>query len=738
MSVPIPENQQQYGSILTVLGENAEQNGKILNKQITFTEIAVGDANDTYVQPNRNQQTLVNELARISVNSVDIMQASPDAVPLLKVEAILPDNIHELVGDKDVILREFAAVATFNGNTYFHAVGNCARIYVPKPVSNGNVSNPVIIEMIFAITSAEPIVEIDPNVVQASREYVDKQKQRTLVETKVNNSSQMGLVFIADWEPKIRIPTNAMSDKKAWWSNEENKFITPINDLPFLCSDDWDSESQLNRWQQHDILTLNVFDNFTALLVNPSADMIKAALTKYEAVCISNNFTLSSTVDIPATKSVFSMGANTQCNISGNHTGFTLNNDSTLSGIRFIGAGKNSDMPLQNAIYVNPNQSGSSVSNVKFTGISGSCYSGGHVVGHHAGNSITNYSIDSCNIGLDIKERFEFVHTSQGSITRCNIGANIIGGNFCGGGGVVVCDNKLGIKIGIGDNDSHGHCTGWTVNHNTKTLEYTAPLNGFEFLGCEFWNGGAIHLIDCANVKFQGGIISGVPIYEDGCYSCYMINVDFGSNGIVNHANYNSKPSQVFYVDCIREYTAYDSFRNTESSYCGLANNSGAGLPVANEFMEIPFGIFEKKINSIRNNPYYTFNNFIDDKSRFVTNQITNACSFKPTFTLNPRFYITKTSTSGFQTFDEAIASNFRLLFAQIDNAGNPVLSDSSEINVSVVYIKNIGYVLSVCGDVLVNRAGKMNFVYTSDVDLFIPRHQFQSGFHSVILANNI
>ncbi|ELB1500419.1 phage tail protein [Vibrio alginolyticus] len=163
-----PENQQQYGSILTILGENAEQNGKLQNKQITFTHMAIGDANDEYVQPDRKQTTLVNELARIPVNSVDVLQPTPDSVPMLKVEAILPDDVNDLV------IREFAAVATFDGNTYFHAVGNCARIYVPAPINNGNVSTPVTLEMIFVITSADPIVEIDPNVVTASREYVNK------------------------------------------------------------------------------------------------------------------------------------------------------------------------------------------------------------------------------------------------------------------------------------------------------------------------------------------------------------------------------------------------------------------------------------------------------------------------------------------------------------------------------------------------------------------------------------
>ncbi|EJS4043632.1 phage tail protein [Vibrio vulnificus] len=163
----VPESEQQYGSILTVLGESAEQNGKMLKKPVEFTHIAFGDANDTYVQPDRKSQSLVNELYRIPVNSVDVLQATPDSVPILTVEALLPDDIH------DVVIREFAAVATFNGQEYFHAIGNCARIYVPSPINNGQLNNPVSLEMTFVITSAEPIVLINPNVITASRQLVE-------------------------------------------------------------------------------------------------------------------------------------------------------------------------------------------------------------------------------------------------------------------------------------------------------------------------------------------------------------------------------------------------------------------------------------------------------------------------------------------------------------------------------------------------------------------------------------
>lgn len=231
MSNLVPESEQQYGSILTVLGENAEQNGKLLNKQIEFTHIAFGDANDTYVQPDRKNQALVNELHRIPVNSVDVLQPTPDSVPILKVEAILPDEIN------DVVIREFAAVATFNGQTYFHAIGNCARVYVPKPINNGNVSNPVTLEMTFVITSAEPIVEIDPNVITASRSYVHNIAGNLgdeIVDGKIHPENPSEYLLLGDQETAIPAKVTRLRVKIAGEVN-----------LLYMWNADFDNESRI-------------------------------------------------------------------------------------------------------------------------------------------------------------------------------------------------------------------------------------------------------------------------------------------------------------------------------------------------------------------------------------------------------------------------------------------------------------------------------------------------------------
>ncbi|GLT18880.1 hypothetical protein GCM10007938_26620 [Vibrio zhanjiangensis] len=166
----IPESELSYGSILTLTGENAEINGKLNNKPINFTHIAIGDANDVYVQPSRTQTTLVNEITRIPVTGMEkITPSEPDGVPLLKVWAKIPDNT------VDIAVREFAAVATFDGNSYIHAVGNTVRIPILSGSNNGGEVNDIFIEMTFAVTSLDPVVMIDPAIVTATRKFVEEE-----------------------------------------------------------------------------------------------------------------------------------------------------------------------------------------------------------------------------------------------------------------------------------------------------------------------------------------------------------------------------------------------------------------------------------------------------------------------------------------------------------------------------------------------------------------------------------
>ncbi|AOY47703.1 phage tail-collar fiber domain-containing protein [Vibrio cholerae] len=201
----IPESALNYGSILTLAGENAEINGKLNSKPINFTHIAIGDANDVYVQPSRTQTALVHELARIPITGMEkITPSKPDAVPQLKVWAKIPDDI------VDIAVREFAAVATFDGTSYLHAVGNTVRIPILSGSNNGGEVNDIYIEMTFAVTSLDPIVMIDPTIVTATRKFVKDEDAKHLAAAdphpqylSLTRYEKDALSFKQEWSPFI-------------------------------------------------------------------------------------------------------------------------------------------------------------------------------------------------------------------------------------------------------------------------------------------------------------------------------------------------------------------------------------------------------------------------------------------------------------------------------------------------------------------------------------------------------
>ncbi|HFQ4944510.1 TPA: phage tail protein [Vibrio vulnificus] len=163
----IPESEQTFGSTLTISGENVEVNAKLNKKPYEFAYIAIGDAHDEYVQPSRTQTGLVNEVARLPVSSVEIIQPSDEhAPPQLQITAVVPNDF------PDMAVREFAAISVYDGNQYYHAIGNCPRIPILSAITQGGEGYDYVIQMTFVVTSVDQIVMVDPHIVTASRQFV--------------------------------------------------------------------------------------------------------------------------------------------------------------------------------------------------------------------------------------------------------------------------------------------------------------------------------------------------------------------------------------------------------------------------------------------------------------------------------------------------------------------------------------------------------------------------------------
>ena len=233
---------------------------------------------------------------------------------------------------------------------------------------------------------------------------------------------------------------------------------------------------------------------------------------------------------------------------SGNAPVFHLEDYAAFRGVRVTGAdGKASGLTNQHGVSIN-NKSRTIVTEYWADGLGGSAYFVTQIVGNHQGNTLNNYAFESCNVGVDASVRGEYQQMGAGSVTLCNTGLRIQGGNF-NGVGTVVSDNDIGVHLVAGANDAHGQLVGVLLNHNvTRTVLVDAPANGFLFNGCQMFNGGAIELLNCTNVWFRNCVKQAIAVIEDGCTQCGFQANDF-LDGTNNTPNANGNASEVFYLD---------------------------------------------------------------------------------------------------------------------------------------------------------------------------------------------
>jgi hypothetical protein len=156
------DQNSQFFAILTAVGEAKQANATALGVSWTFTQMGVGDANNTDPIPSRTQTKLINEWRRAPVNQVRPDPANPN---IIITEQVIPAD----VGGKWI--RE---IALYDADGDMVAVANCAPSF--KPLLVQGTGKTQVIRMNFIVTSTANIVlKIDPAVVLATREYVDTQ-----------------------------------------------------------------------------------------------------------------------------------------------------------------------------------------------------------------------------------------------------------------------------------------------------------------------------------------------------------------------------------------------------------------------------------------------------------------------------------------------------------------------------------------------------------------------------------
>jgi len=159
-----------YYTLLTPVGLAKVANAQLTQSKVAISHIAVGDSNGTNYPPTGNETALKKEKWRGSISSIAIDTANPNWIV---VEAILPATVGGFT------LRE---VALYDEVGDMIAIGNYPDTY--KPVASDGSTMDLVLRTIIEVSNADSVtLKIDPNVVVASRKYVDDKMTEHASET---------------------------------------------------------------------------------------------------------------------------------------------------------------------------------------------------------------------------------------------------------------------------------------------------------------------------------------------------------------------------------------------------------------------------------------------------------------------------------------------------------------------------------------------------------------------------
>ena len=165
----------QFFAILTNVGAAKQANADALGIPWKISEMGVGDANGTDPIPSPSQTALINEKRRRPLNQLFIDPANP---AVLIAEQVIPEDVGGFW------IRE---IGLYDADGDLVAVANCAPSYKPLlPQGSGRTQ---VVRVNFIVGSTGNVtLKIDPSVVLATREFVDKRVVEELLKFDIKHS----------------------------------------------------------------------------------------------------------------------------------------------------------------------------------------------------------------------------------------------------------------------------------------------------------------------------------------------------------------------------------------------------------------------------------------------------------------------------------------------------------------------------------------------------------------------
>lgn len=169
---------QKFFAYLTTRGEAKLAQATALGVQLKLTQMGVGDGGGTLPTPSPSQTKLVNERRRAGLNSLTV---DPQNSSQIIAEQVIPEN------EGGWWIRE---IGLYDDAGELIAVANCAETYKPLLVEGSGRTQ--VIRMVLIVSSTEAVtLKIDPSVILATRQYVDKAISDTVIQVQLYTDNQM-------------------------------------------------------------------------------------------------------------------------------------------------------------------------------------------------------------------------------------------------------------------------------------------------------------------------------------------------------------------------------------------------------------------------------------------------------------------------------------------------------------------------------------------------------------------
>lgn len=151
-----------YSTIPTVVGAAKLRNASLLGQKVDITRVAFGDGDGAEYEPTGQEPALKKQVYECPPNRIEEEAGAPTWIEL---EAVIPHNVGGWY------LRE---VGCFDDEGDLIFIGNLPSSF--KPSGEAGVIKDLVFEMVYDAVAADVVqIKIDPNVVIATRKYVDDQ-----------------------------------------------------------------------------------------------------------------------------------------------------------------------------------------------------------------------------------------------------------------------------------------------------------------------------------------------------------------------------------------------------------------------------------------------------------------------------------------------------------------------------------------------------------------------------------